>query len=176
MKHLLLTICLLLGFLSDVKPQCAIYNLADNPGVKQSNLYVMVDDTSSAYAREIMRLIGEGWTTTPVIFLKGRTLPADLVRNGILVAAIQHFNHSLQWVRETISPLGNRSESRSEVVNNNCFYVDFFTIRKEYNPKWDLSDNAVQIARYELFLRTIGMGDVRYKSLDLCSPGLKDNS
>jgi len=126
-------------------------------------LIVKVGDQSKPYTQKIMQLIRDNWNICPVEFYSDK-FDKSLLIDGNIFLNFERYTIASQYVRD----YGNNGGiSRGNVNYNDYYYLNFWVINKNYNPKKDWWDYKYIIAKSEFYLKLIGMGEEEYKAFKI---------
>lgn len=126
-------------------------------------LIVKVGDQSKPYTQKIMQLIRDNWNICPLEFYSDK-FDKSLLIDGNIFLNFERYTIASQYVRD----YGNNGGiSRGNVNYNDYYYLNFWVINKNYNPKKDWWDYKYTIAKSEFYLKLIGMGEEEYKAFKI---------
>jgi len=171
MKKILL-IALVFVF-SNAHAQIGMPDDAQYANIKNQTLYVEMNDTSSAANKQMMKAIRQGWTVSKLEFVTPQQM-SKYLQPGNFFVTVEHDNTSFNFYRERTSAFGDISTSRSGDVNNDYFYLSFWTLDKSFEADKGLKPkNKKRVARAELYLKSIGTGNIDFSSSNIGSGGFQ---
>ncbi len=161
MKKSLLVIFLFFCFQS--KAQYFIQYPAWYPGTGFNTLFVITNDSTKPYAKEVYNTVKQYWTICPVKIVQARyshEIPENLFVQGNLFLSAETNSTSTVFERRYSTGI----TSRSSPVVNNYFHINLWSAADKINPKRSISENAFTLASAELFNRTITLGKLAWES------------
>ena len=171
MKKILL-IALVFVF-SNAHAQIGMPDDAQYANIKNQTLYVEMNDTSSAANKQMMKAIRQGWTVSKLEFVTPQQM-SKYLQPGNFFVTVEHDNTSFNFYRERTSAFGDISTSRSGDINNDYFYLSFWTLDKSFEADKGLKPkNKKRVARAELYLKSIGTGNIDFSSSNIGSGGFQ---
>lgn len=141
--------------------------------LKNQPLYVEMNDTATAANQAMIKAIRKGWTVSKPIFVSKQQMTA-LLQPGNFFVTLEHDNTTFNFVRE--NRIGDREVSlqNSQDVRNDYFYLHFWTLDKNYDAAKGLkAKNKYSVARAELYLKSIGTGNIDYSCSNIGSAGFQ---
>lgn len=133
-----------------------------NPATPYRVLYVFSEDTSTQQAKAVLQAIRASWNVTPVKVISVNQLDANLIVPGNI------FVNPMQYTIVTQNDRGGGNYG--EAIYNDYYYLNFWTVEKEYNPKKDIRDNMYMICRAELFMKMINQMTSDFKKFEITAP------
>jgi len=141
--------------------------------LKTHTLYVEMSDTTSKANMAMAKAIRMGWTVSKLEFVTPQQMTA-LLAPGNFFVSLEHNNTNFNFIREKTDIDGNIRWERSQDVKNDYFYLNFWTPNKQYDAAKGLKPrNKNTIARAELYLQSIGTGNIDYTCNNIGSPGFQ---
>lgn len=141
--------------------------------MKNQTLYVEMSDTTSAANKQMARAIRQGWTVSKLEFVTPQQM-SKYLQPGNFFVTLEHDNTSFNYYRERTNGFGEISTSRSGDINNDYFYLSFWTLDKNYEADKGLKPkNKRRVVRAELYLMSIGTGKIDFSSSNIGSAGFQ---
>lgn len=153
----------LLFFLNFSFAQFEITKPSWYPSNTFNTLYVQVGDLDAPYTKKIIEIINENWKVCPVKYYLKNNFDTSLLVDGNLFLNVEKYSIESQNVRNSQTA----GTTYGAVVYNDYYYLHFWVIDKKYNPKKDWWDFKFTVARAELYLMTIGMGEEELKTFQI---------
>lgn len=133
------------------------------PGTGFKTLFVITEDSSKPYAKEVYAIVKQYWTLCPVKMIQARyshEIPENLFIQGNLFLSAQTNSTSTVFERR----YSNGITTRSSPVVNDYFNINIWSAGDKINPKRSISENAFTLGSAELFNRTITLGKLAWES------------
>ncbi|MES1181249.1 MAG: hypothetical protein ABUL44_00485 [Flavobacterium sp.] len=162
-----------LFFLSNSYAQIGMPDDAQFANIKNQTLYVEMSDTTSAVNKQMAKAIRQGWTVSKLEFVSPSQI-SKYYQPGNFFVTLEHDNSSFNFYREKTNAFGEITTSRSPNINNDYFYLSFWVLDKSYEPGKELKPkNKRRVARAELYLMSIGTGNIIFSSENIGSSGFQ---
>jgi hypothetical protein len=160
-------------FFAVAKAQIGMPENEQYESIKNRTLYIQMSDTTSNANKSMMKAIRSAWTVSRPEFITLQQL-SSLLQPGNFFVTLEHDNTSFNYVRERTSGYGEKRLELSPGVNNDYFYLHFWTLDKNYDAGKGLKPkNENTVARAELYLKSIGTGNIDFSSRNIGSAGFQ---
>jgi hypothetical protein len=164
----------LVFFFSNTYAQIGMPDDEQYANIKNQILYVEMNDTTSTANRQMVKAIRQGWTVSKLEFVTPQQM-SKYLQPGNFFVSVEHDNTSFTFYREKTSAFGEIKRTRSEDVNNDYFYLSFWTLDKNFEADKGLKPkNKKRVARAELYLKSIGTGNIDFSSSNIGSGGFQN--
>ncbi|MFM6926646.1 MAG: hypothetical protein ACKOU7_14155 [Ferruginibacter sp.] len=168
---------LLIAFIfvySNGNAQIGMPDDAQYVAIKNQTLYVEMSDTTSTANKLMAKAIRQGWTVSKLEFITPQQM-SKYLQPGNFFVTLEHDNTSFNYYRERTNGFGEIATSRSGDVNNDYFYLSLWTLDKNFEADKGLKPkNKRRIARAELYLKSIGTGNIDFSSSNIGSSGFQN--
>ena len=158
---------------SNMHAQVGMPDDAQFANIKNQTLYVEMNDTTSAANKQMAKAIRQGWTVSKLEFVPPQQM-SKYLQPGNFFVTVEHDNTSFNFYRERTNAFGDISTSRSGDIKNDYFYLGFWVLDKSFEADKGLKPkNKRRVARAELYLKSIGTGNIDFSSSNIGSPGFQ---
>ncbi len=141
--------------------------------IKNQTLYVEMNDTTSAANKQMANAIRQGWTVSKLEFVTPQQM-SKYLQPGNFFVTLEHDNTSFNFYREKVSAFGEIKRTKSGDINNDYFYLSFWVLDKSFDAEKELKPkNKKKVARAELYLMSIGTGNIDFSSRNIGSVGFQ---
>lgn len=167
------SLILILFFFSAANAQIGMPDNDQYESIRNHKLYVEMSDSTSSANQLMIKAIRQGWTVSSLEFVSPQQMSKFLVPGNFFLT-LEHNNTSFNFYRERVSAFGDVTNSRSQDINNDYFYLNFWVLDKSYDAEKGLKPkNKRTVARAELYLKTIGTGVIDFSSNNIGSGGFQ---
>ncbi len=148
MKIKLLSILMFMGYCSLSYGQYEIQYPKWYAETPLKHLYILSNDSTTAYAKKIIDVVKANWKITPVSVITNG-IPENLLVRGNGFLSVTSYSKTM-------------SKDNSVVYANDYYHLDIWSVKDVYKPSKEWEDYGFIIASAELYNRTIGMGKISH--------------